>query len=52
MKKEDLHGYVPAIATPLQVNQSVIQLQLTLVNQTTTTNVLNQMMSHNSTLIP
>jgi hypothetical protein len=46
---------VPAIVTISQVNQSVslIQLQLTTVNQTTTTiNDLTTEMSHNNTLIP
>jgi hypothetical protein len=46
---------VPAIVTISQVNQSVslIQLQLTTVNQTTTTrNDLTAEMSHNNTLIP
>ena len=35
-----------------QVNQSVIQLQLTPVSHTTTTNDLTADMSHNNTLIP
>ena len=43
---------VPAIVTISQVNQSVIQLQLTTVNHTTTTNDLTAEMSHNNTLIP
>jgi hypothetical protein len=46
---------VPAIVTISQVNQSVIQLQLTPVNHTTTTNDLIDLtaeMSHNNTLIP
>ena len=43
---------VPAIVTISQVDQSVIQLQLTPVNHTTTTNDLTAEMSHNNTLIP